>query len=63
MVVLLKGGRKLTGVLADAGDEGITLRYTARELPEGKKRKVTVEREETFGFEMVNSVTPKVEFK
>ena len=61
--VLLKGGRKLAGILTDAGEEGITLRYTTRELPEGKKRKVTVEREEMFGFELVNSVTPKVEFK
>ena len=63
VVVLLKGGRKLAGTLVDAGEEGITLRYTTRELPEGKKKKVTVEREEMFGFEIVNSVTPKVEFK
>ena len=63
VAVLLKGGRKLTGVLADAGDEGITLRYSAKELHDGKKRKVTVEREEVFGFELVNSVTPVIEFK
>lgn len=63
VVVLLKGGRKLTGVLAGADDEGIDLRFTTRELPEGKKKKVTVEKEERFGFELVNSVTPIIEFK
>lgn len=63
VVVLLKGGRKLTGVLTGADSDGISVRYTARELPEGKKKKITVEREERIGFGSVNSVTPLVEFK
>jgi len=63
VVVLLKGGRKLTGVLTAADDEGITLRYTTREVPEGKKKKVNVEREERFAFVDINSVTPHIEFK
>ncbi|MBR4756230.1 MAG: hypothetical protein IK076_04745, partial [Bacteroidales bacterium] len=31
VVVSLKGGRKLTGVLTEADDEGISLRYTRKE--------------------------------
>lgn len=63
VVALLKGGRKLTGVLTGVDEDGISVRYMAKELPEGKKKKITVEREERLGFEMINSVTPLVEFK
>ncbi len=63
VVVLLKGGKKLTGVLTSADGDGIDLRYTSKETVEGKKKKILVEREERFGFEDINSVSPKVEFK
>ena len=63
VVVLLKGGRKLTGVLTGVEEDGISVRYMAKELPEGKKKRITVEREERIGFESINSVTPLVEFK
>ena len=63
VVVLLKGGRKLTGILTAADDEGITLRHVTREIPEGKKKKVPVEHEDRFVFAEVNSVSPFVEFK
>lgn len=63
VVVLLKGGRKLTGILTTADDEGIVLRYVTREVPEGKKKKVPVEHEDRFVFADVNSVSPLVEFK
>ena len=63
VVVLLKGGRKMTGVLTGADVEGITLRYSQKEAVEGKKKKVTVEHEERFAFDSVNSVKPHVEFK
>ena len=63
VVVLLKGGRKLTGVLTGTDAEGIDLRYISKEAVEGKKKKVQVEREERFGFADINSVSPKVEFK
>ena len=63
VVVLLKGGRKLTGSLTTADDEGIVLRYVTREVPEGKKKKVPVEHEDRFVFADVNSVSPFVEFK
>ena len=63
VVVLLKGGRKLTGILTTADDEGIVLRYVTREVPEGKKKKVPVEHEDRLVFADVNSVSPFVEFK
>jgi ribosome maturation factor RimP len=63
VVVLLKGGRKLTGILTAADDEGISLRYVTKEIPEGKKKKVPVEHEDRFVFAEVNSVAPVVEFK
>ena len=63
VTVLLKGGRKLTGVLTDADDGGICLRHLRKEAPEGSKKKVTVEVEERFGFDQVNSVTPYIEVK
>ena len=63
VIALLKGGRKLTGVLTGVDDDGINIRYMSKELPEGKKKRITVEREERLGFESINSVTPLVEFK
>jgi len=63
VTALLKGGRKLTGVLTGADRDGITLRYCQKELPEGGKRKVNVEHEDRFAFADVNSVKPLVEFK
>ena len=63
VVVSLKGGRRLIGVLTGADDEGISLRYTSKEAPEGKKKKISVECEETFSFGEINSVKPHVEFR
>ena len=63
VVVLLKGGQKLTGVLTGADDEGITLRYSKKETVDGKKKKIVVEHEDRFGFDSVNSVKPHVEFR
>lgn len=60
--VRLKGGRKLTGVLTDAQADAITLRHTVREAVEGSKKKVDVTREDRFGMEEVNSVTPHITF-
>jgi len=63
VVVLLKGGRKLTGILTGSDDDGISLRHITMEIPEGKKKKVAVEREDRIEFSEINSVTPHVEFK
>ena len=58
--VLLRDGRKLKGVLTGASENEIRLKYTAREALEGRKRKETVEHEDSFPMEMVNGVFPVV---
>ena len=58
----LKGGKKITGVLTAADEEGITLRYSVKEAVEGKKRKELVEHEDRIGFEEINSVVPHIVF-
>ena len=63
VTALMKGGRKVTGVLTGADDEGITLRYSQKESVEGSKKKVVVEREDRFTFAEVNSVKPYVDFR
>lgn len=61
--VMLKGGKKLVGTLTEADDEGITLKYSAKETVEGKKKKEIVEHEDRYGMDMVNSVRPFIEFE
>lgn len=58
-----KGGRKIVGILTGADEGGVTLRYSQKEAVEGKKKKEIVEREERFGFDEINSVTPHIVFK
>lgn len=58
---LLKDGRKLRGILSGASEEGITLKYSAREAVEGKKRKELVEHEDSFPYGMLNAVYPWIE--
>ena len=63
VVVLLKGGRKLTGILTSADDESITLRYVTKEIPEGKKRPVKVDVDKTFSMDEVKSTKYVLNFK
>lgn len=58
----LKGGKKITGVLTAADEEGIALRYSVKEAVEGKKRKELVEHEDRIGFGEINSVVPHIVF-
>lgn len=60
--VMLKGGRKFVATLEDADENGVTLRYTAKEAVEGKKKKVEVEHLDTIDFSEVNSVRPYITF-
>ena len=59
--VRFRGGKKLTGILVAADEEGVTLRYSQQEKTAGKK-KVTVEHEDAFPFGEINSVMPHIEF-
>ncbi len=61
--VLFKGGRKLVAVLTEADEDGITLRYSAKEAVEGKKKKEIVEHEDRYAMDCINSVRPFVEFE
>lgn len=60
--VQLKGGKKLVAVLAAADEESVTLKYTAKEAVEGKKKKELVEHEDRFTMDQINSVRPYIEF-
>ena len=61
--VSLKGGRKMVALLEAADEESITLKYTAKEAVEGKKKKELVEHVDRFTMDQVNAVRPYIEFK
>ena len=60
--VQLKGGKKMIALLEAADEESITLKYSAKEAVEGKKKKELVEHIDRFTMEQVNSVKPFIEF-
>ncbi len=61
--VSLKGGKKVVAELTAVDENGITIRYSAKEAVEGKKKKELVEHNDTYSFEQVNSVVPYIEFE
>ena len=61
--VSLKGGKKMVAVLEAADEDSITLKYTAKEAVEGKKKKELVEHVDRFAMDQVNAVVPYIEFK
>ncbi len=61
--VQLKGGKKIVAVLEAADEESITLKYSAKEAVEGKKKKEIVEHVDRFVMDEVNSVKYFIEFK
>jgi len=60
--VKFKGGRRLIATLTGATPESISLKYTALEAVEGKKKKLKIEHVETFYLAEINSVTPYLKF-
>ena len=60
--VQLKGGKKMVATLTAADEESITLKYSAKEAVEGKKKKELVEHIDRFTMEQVNSVKAFIEF-
>ncbi len=60
--VQLKGGKKLVALLEAADEESITLKYSAKEAVEGKKKKEIVEHVDRFTMDQVNAVRPFIEF-
>ena len=60
--VSLKGGKKMVAVLEAADEESITLKYTAKEAVERKKKKELVEHVDRYTMDQINAVRPFVEF-
>ena len=60
--VMLKGGRKMVATLEAADEESITIKYSAKEAVEGKKKKEIVEHTDRYAMDQVNSVRPYIEF-
>ena len=60
--VSLKGGKKMVAVLEAADEDSITLKYSAKEAVEGKKKKEIVEHVDSFTMDQVNAVRPFIEF-
>ena len=60
--VQLKGGKKMVALLEAADEECITLKYSAKEAVEGKKKKELVEHVDRFTMDQVNAVRPFIEF-
>ena len=60
--VQIKGGKKMVATLTAADQESITLKYTAKEAVEGKKKKEFVEHNDRFTMDQINSVRPYIEF-
>lgn len=61
--MLLKNGVKLTGVLTGVTDEGVTLTVEKQVKPEGAKRKVTVQEEQSYSFEEIKYTKYLLRFK
>ena len=60
--VSLKGGKKMVAALVEADQESITLKYSVKEVVEGKKKKELVEHVDRFTMDQVNAVRPYIEF-
>jgi len=61
--MLLKSGAKLAGVLKDANEEGVVITLTKQVKPEGAKRKVTVEEDQSYTYEEIKYTKYLIRFK
>jgi len=61
--VLLKSGTKLTGLLKSADENGIVLSVEKKVKPEGAKRKVTVEEEQSYTYDEIKYTKYLIRFK
>lgn len=61
--ILTRSGRKLTATLKSVGDSDFTVVYQAKEKPEGAKRPVMVEKEETLKYDDCKYVRYAISFK
>ncbi|MCD8044761.1 MAG: ribosome assembly cofactor RimP [Tannerellaceae bacterium] len=61
--VLLKSGLKETGILKSADESGIVLEIEKKIKPEGAKRKVTVQEEQSYTYEEIKNTKYLLRFK
>ena len=61
--VLTKTGKKLIGILKDADENGIVLTIEKQVKPEGAKRKITIEEDESFKYEEIKYTKYSIRFK
>ena len=61
--VQLKGGKKMVALLEAADEESVTLKYSAKEAVEGKKKKELVEHVDRYTMDQVNAVRPFIELR
>lgn len=61
--VVLKSGMKVTGMLTNVTPDGITIEYQAKEAIEGKKRKETVTKTESYTFDQIKSTKEELTIK
>lgn len=61
--MLLKSGVKQSGVLKDADEKGVVVTLTKQVKPEGAKRKVTVEEDQSYTYEEIKYTKYLIRFK
>lgn len=61
--LLLKAGKKLTGVLKEANENNITVTVETQVKPEGAKRKITVEEDLTYPYDEIKYTKYLIRFK
>ncbi|MEZ7494209.1 ribosome assembly cofactor RimP [Leeuwenhoekiella aequorea] len=60
--VKLQDGSKVTGLLTEVDDQGVTLSWKERVAKEVGKGKVTVDKEEVFSFDSIEQAKVKIKF-
>ncbi len=63
VVVKTRDGRKITGKMESADENGFTVSHEVKEAVPGKKKKELVRHEETFAYGDVNSVMPHIDLE
>lgn len=61
--ILLKNGTKLTGVLKSADEKGLVVAIEMKVKPEGAKRKVTVQEDQSYTYEEIKYTKYLIRFK
>ena len=61
--ILLKAGVKLTGVLKEADENGIVVTVEKQVKPEGAKRKITVQEDQSYTFDEIKYTKYLIRFK